>query len=145
MKNILVAVDFSAITQKLLEAAVRVANEDSKVYIIHVAAPDPDFVGYSVGPEYIRDDRADTLHEEHEKLGEFKTSLKSLGVDAEALLVSGPTVETLLDEIKKLEIDFLIIGKKGHSKIHELIMGSVCKNVLSKVEVPMLVIPQPAH
>lgn len=144
MKNILVAVDFSAVTEKLLEAAAKMARKDSKVFIIHVAAPEPDFVGLGVGPDYIRKDRAETLREEHRLLGKYKQQIQKKGVKAEALLVSGPTVETLLAEIEKLEAQMLVIGRKGHSKLYEVIVGSVCKDILGKLKIPVLVIPQPA-
>ena len=141
MKTILVAVDFSPITETLLEAAVKAANPDSKIYIIHVAAPDPDFVGYGVGPDYIRQDRAAELVEEHKLMNEYKQRVLEEGLDAEALLVSGPTVETLLEEIKKLEAELLVIGRKGHSAVYEVIFGSVCKILLEKINIPALVIP----
>jgi nucleotide-binding universal stress UspA family protein len=51
MNTILVAVDFSPVTRLLLQAAERVADVSTKVYLIHVAAPEPDFVGYTVGPQ----------------------------------------------------------------------------------------------
>jgi nucleotide-binding universal stress UspA family protein len=142
MKTILVAIDFSQVSGQLLSAASQIAKPDSKVYLIHVAAPEPDFVGYGVGPEYIRDDRANELREEHKMLNEFKEKLINQGIDAEALLVGGPTVETLMAEIKKLKADFFIIGRRGHSKFYNLVMGSVCKEILPKLKIPTLVIPE---
>ena len=141
MKTILVAIDFSPVTNALIEAALKAANPNSIIYLIHVAAPDPDFVGYSVGPEYIRVDRAEELKEEHKLLSDVKQQILARGVDAEALLVAGPTAETLLAEIKKLDADLLVIGRKGHSKFYEVVFGSVCKIVLEKVNIPTLVIP----
>ncbi len=141
MKTILVAVDFSPITDSLIEAAMRAAKPESKIYIVHVAAPDPDFVGYSVGPNYIREDRAEQLKEEHKLLAEYKDRVLIRGLDAEALLIAGPTVETLLEEIEKLDVNLLVIGKKGHSTLYEVVFGSVCKIMLEKVNIPALVIP----
>jgi nucleotide-binding universal stress UspA family protein len=143
MNTILVAVDFSPVTRLLLQAAERVADVSTKVYLIHVAAPEPDFVGYTVGPQYIRDDRANELREEHRMLSSYKDELIQKGIDAEALLVGGPTVETLLGEVEKLKAELLIIGRKGHSKIFEVIIGSVCNDIMHKLTVPALVIPEP--
>jgi nucleotide-binding universal stress UspA family protein len=143
MNTILVAVDFSPVTRLLLQAAERVADVSTKVYLIHVAAPEPDFVGYTVGPQYIRDDRANELREEHRMLSSYKDELIQKGIDAEALLVGGPTVETLLGEVEKLNAELLIIGRKGHSKIFEVIIGSVCNDIMHKLPVPALVIPEP--
>jgi len=142
MKNILVAVDFSDVTEKLLDTATKMADVDTKVYIVHIAAPEPDFVGFEVGPEYIREGRAETLRAEHRWLADYKAKLVKRGLDAEALLISGPTVESLLKEIDKLKADLLIIGKKGHSRLFEVIIGSVAKEVIHKVKIPTLLIPE---
>lgn len=141
MERILVAVDFSEVTDRLLQAAVQLAGHQTKVYIIHVAAPEPDFVGYSVGPQHVREDRAAQLRVEHRLLGEYKNQLHRQGIDAEALLIAGPTVETLLEEINKLKADLLIIGRKGHSAIYEVLIGSVCRDILEKLPIPALLVP----
>jgi nucleotide-binding universal stress UspA family protein len=76
-------------------------------------------------------------------LSSYKDELIQKGIDAEALLVGGPTVETLLGEVEKLKAELLIIGRKGHSKIFEVIIGSVCNDIMHKLTVPALVIPEP--
>ena len=51
MKNILVTIDFKRNDQLLIDKAFQLAESfDSKLWLIHIAAPDPDFVGYEVGP-----------------------------------------------------------------------------------------------
>ena len=62
MKNILVPIDLSPITDITVEFAARFAKGfGSKIWLVHVAAPDPDFVGFGTGPKYVRDQRADEL------------------------------------------------------------------------------------
>lgn len=142
MKNIAVALDLSNTSNALIEHAKVLARANkAKIWLIHVAAPDPDFVGYDVGPKYIREDRAHTLKQEHEQLGELKNSLTDVGVEAEALLIQGPTVQTLLEEIDKLKIDLLVVGKKGHGLLHRAILGSAFDSIVKKVHVPLLAVP----
>jgi len=142
MKNIAVALDLSNSSSLLIkQAKVMARASDAKIWLIHVAAPAPDFIGYDVGPKYIREDRADTLKKEHKALGDLKNTLTDVGVKAEALLVQGPIVQTLLDELDKLEIDLLIIGKKGHGLLHRAILGSAFDAIVKKVHVPLLVVP----
>ena len=72
MKNILVTIDFDKSEALLLDKAVQMAEAfGSKLWLMHIAAPDPDFVGYDVGPQYIRDSRAEDLRQEHRKLQEY--------------------------------------------------------------------------
>ena len=142
MKNILVALDFSPATDVLMEQAYQYGKAfNAKVWLIHVAAPDPDFIGYEVGPEYIRENRAETLKKEHKTLADYKATLIAEGIDAEALLIQGPTVETLFERIEKLNADLLIIGKKGHSMLHKAFIGSIFSSVVKKSEIPVLAIP----
>ena len=64
MKNIAIALDLSNSSTVLIEQAKVLARaNDAKIWLIHIAAPDPDFIGYDVGPKYIREDRADILKE----------------------------------------------------------------------------------
>jgi nucleotide-binding universal stress UspA family protein len=142
MKNIAIALDLSNSSTVLIEQAKVLARaNDAKIWLIHIAAPDPDFIGYDVGPKYIREDRADILKEEHKKLGKLKNTLTDVGIDAEALLIQGPIIQTLLEEVDKLEIDLLVIGKKGHGLFYRAILGSVFDSIVKKVHVPLLAVP----
>ena len=51
MKNLLVNVTLEEKqTSRLIEHAISIAEKfSSKIWLIHIAAPDPDFVGYEVG------------------------------------------------------------------------------------------------
>jgi nucleotide-binding universal stress UspA family protein len=142
MKNIAIALDLSNSSTVLIEQAKVLARaNDAKIWLIHIAAPDPDFIGYDVGPKYIREDRADILKEEHKKLGKLKNTLTDVGIEAEALLIQGPIIQTLLEEVDKLEIDLLVIGKKGHGLFYRAILGSVFDSIVKKVHVPLLAVP----
>ncbi|MCT4625253.1 MAG: universal stress protein [Schleiferiaceae bacterium] len=142
MKNIAICIDFSSQTQTLIDAAIPLGEQlKAKIWLIHIAAPEPDFVGYSVGPDYIREDRAETLKEEHQFLGEYKDQLKTNGIDCEALLIQGPTVETILNEVEKLNIDVLVMGKTGHGALHKMLIGSTFDAVIKKAQIPVLAIP----
>ncbi len=142
MQNILVPIDFSEATDKILNMAKNQAKAfHAKVWLIHVAAPDPDFVGYDVGPQYIRDNRAENLKEEHQKLHDLSQTLNHDSIECDPLLVQGPTSKTILDESKKLSCDLIIIGSHGHGIWHEMLVGSVCDDVVKKSKIPVLVVP----
>ena len=80
MKNIAIALDLSNSSTVLIEQAKVLARaNDAKIWLIHIAAPDPDFIGYDVGPKYIREDRADILKEEHFRLMKNKAIVCNIG------------------------------------------------------------------
>ena len=142
MKNILVGVDFHEHTDKLLAVARSLGRAfQAKLWLVHAAAPDPDFVGYSVGPQYIRDSRAEELKEEHRNLAGMVESLKENGVEAEGLMIAGATVEVILEESKKLDIDMIIAGHHEHGLLHQAFFGSVSMEILKSADKPVLIVP----
>lgn len=141
-KNIMVAVDFNDSIGELMGYAESMAQQyNSKIWVLHVADPEPDFVGYEPGPQYIRDIKAEEYREEHRNLEDICKNFITDEVHAEALLIQGSTVETVLEEAQKLNIDLLIVGTHKHSFLHNLLQESVSMELLKKAEIPMLTIP----
>lgn len=142
LKNIMVAVDFNDSIGELMVYAESLAQKfGAKIWVLHVADPEPDFVGYEPGPQYIRDIKAEEYREEHHNLQEVCKNFISEEIQSEALLIQGSTVETVLDEARKLNIDLLIVGTHKHSFLHNLLQESVSMELLKKAEIPMLTIP----
>ena len=138
----MVAVDFNDSIGELMIYADNFAQKfDSKIWVLHVADPEPDFVGYEPGPQYIRDIKAEEYREEHHNLQEICKNFLSGKVESEALLIQGSTVQTVLEEAKKLQIDLLIVGTHKHSFLHNLLNENVSMELLKKVDIPMLTIP----
>lgn len=142
MKNILVTVDFEESNHLVVEKAAEIAGKfDAKLWLIHIAAPDPDFVGFEVGPQYIRDSFADDLRKEHQLIQSYSQSLKNRGIRAEGLLIQGPTVEMILLEAEKLQIDLVVLGHHRHGMLYQIFVGPVDTAVISRSKVPVMVVP----
>jgi nucleotide-binding universal stress UspA family protein len=142
MKNILVAIDFNKNEALLIDKAIQLAEAfDSKLWLTHIAAPDPDFVGYDVGPQYIRDSRATELRKEHKLLKEYTLTLKNKGVNAEGLLVQGATIEMIIEESKKLNVDLIIAGHLKHGFLYNALLGSVSAEIIKESKIPVLIVP----
>jgi nucleotide-binding universal stress UspA family protein len=146
MKNILVPIDFSAVQNNMVSIAGDLAKaQGAKLWLVHVAAPDPDFVGFKVGPEYVREQRADILRQEHQDIQAIAAHLKDAGISAEALLVQGPTTDTLLEVAQKVSADLIVIGSHGRSAIFRAFVGSVSEQILKESKVPVMVVPTPGR
>ncbi len=142
MKNILVALEMNKGDERLIEqATILGAKFEAKVWIIHVAAPDPDFVGFDAGPTYIRKTLANDLRDEHKDLQKYAQDMTSNNITAESLLVQGPTVETIFHEAVKLECDLIILGSHKHGFFRSIFGEDVAKQVINKSTVPMLIVP----
>ena len=142
VKNILVAIDFSPVTLQAIAKAAEIACSFScKLWLIHVAAPEPEFVGYDTGPPSKRDWRAKTLREEHRELQNQAAELRNSGIDVTPLLIQGSTVETIIQEARKLEADLIVLGSHGRSSLYKTLVGSVSEGVIRQASCPILLVP----
>ncbi len=140
--KLLVAVDFCDSSQKIFEHVRELGKGvNAKIWLLHVAEPDPEFVGYEVDSPEMRYVVARRFHKEHQQLQQLGLKLRSEGMDCVALLVQGPTVETILREIEKLSVDIVILGSHGKGILRQLLVGSTSEGVIQKSSVPILIIP----
>ncbi len=140
--KLLVAVDLSESTQTIVEKVEEMNKEcPAKVWILHNAEPEPDFVEFKVDPLAARDSLAKRFHVEHRQLQEIADRLRKAGMDATALLVHGATVETILKEASDLDVDMIVVGTHGRGAMYQLLVGSVSEGVLRRSEYPILVVP----
>lgn len=138
----LVALDFSDSTSDVIKQAEKLAVAFSaKLRVLHVAEPDPEFVGYGVGPQNVRDSLAKIFHKEHQKLQQICSELRTEGVVCTGILAQGQTAETIINESKKLSVDIIVIGSHGKGLAHNLFLGSTSKEVLHKSNIPVLLVP----
>ena len=144
MKNILVAIEVnnSDLMNRMLADASKLAIAfNAKCWLIQIEAPEPDFVGYEAGPQYIRDLRADEIRESHSALQQQTALLKAKGVNVEGLTIQGPTEEMIRLEVDKLGIDLLILGNKNHGLLHSIFIGSVTDDLIKESKIPIYLVP----
>ena len=141
-EQILVPLDFSDATDAVLATARRLANAlDLPLMLIHVAQAEGDFIGYQVGPQYIRDHVAEELWDQHEALEKLQQHLAADGIEAVAMLVPGDPGRKLVEEIDRLGPELIVIGSHGHGALYHLLTGSVCQAVLQHAACPVVVVP----
>lgn len=140
--KLLVGLDLSEFTDKIVNSAESLATAlSARVWLIHVAEPDPDFVGWEAGPQTVRDDVAKKFRDEHRQIQKIASRLRSSGLDTTALVVQGVTVEKILEEASKLNADLIVVGSHGRGLAYQLLVGSVSEGILRESECPVLIIP----
>ena len=140
--KLLVAVDLSESTEIIVDKVEEINREyPVKLWILHNAEPEPDFVEFKVDPLAARENLAKKFHNEHRQIQEIANRLRKAGLDATALLVHGATVETILKEAADLDVDMIVVGSHGRGAMYQLLVGSVSEQILHKSPYPVLVIP----
>lgn len=143
MKTLLVPVDFSPVTERVVRAAGELAAElKGKVVLLHVASPDPEFVGYETGPQSVRDSVARHLHDEHLALKDLE-KLAAVAGGVSSFLVQGMTVEKIISEAARHKADLIVMGSHGHGMLRHLLVGSVTEGVLREASCPVVIVPPP--
>ena len=142
MKNILIGIDFHEDTDNLIDKTYQLIKpHGAKIWLLHVISISAEMVNFEMGYGFIRDYRADELNLENEILNDYVDKLKKRGINAEGLLVQGPTIDTILDESQKLSIDMIVFGHHTHSFMYNLFFGSTSTDIIKKSDIPVLVIP----
>lgn len=140
--KLLVAVDLSESTETIVRTAEGIAKSlQAEVWLVHIADPEPDFVGLDAGPQSVRDDIAKVFHNEHRQLQKIADSLREAGIETTALLLQGATAKKILDEAAKLAVDMIVVGSHGRGAMLQMLVGSVSEGVLRKSTCPVLVVP----
>jgi nucleotide-binding universal stress UspA family protein len=142
MKRIIACIDFSPVSEAVIKCATAIARAfSSTIALLHVADPEPDFVGFRPGPEVARDARAESFRDHHRRLQEYAQSLRSQGLDADAFSIQGSTIDTILNRIDHLHADLLVIGITPHGVLYRALIGSTTEGILRRSPVPILAVP----
>ena len=142
MESILATLDFSPVADAVLAQAVAMSERlGARLWLIHVAAPEPEFVGYEAGPQTVRDQRANELREEHRTLQHRADELRARGLDVTALLIQGHPIEKIVEEANRLGVGMIVMGSHGRSGLARLVLGSVSEGVMRRAPCPVLIVP----
>lgn len=143
MKNLLVPIDFSDMTERVVARAGDVALAfGSTVRLLHVAAPDPSIASSRMWPQEVRDELAKELLSEHGEIEDYAELLKARGIEAKALLARGDIADTILEFAEKTETDLIIVGSHRKGAFAELLPRSVVKGLLRRTLCPVMVVPE---
>ncbi|MBT3201971.1 MAG: universal stress protein [Phycisphaerales bacterium] len=147
-KTILVPIDYSDVTDALLEEARRLALAfDATLHLVHAALAEPAFYSpYEVGmgTAYLREDKPEIM----------RTAASHLAATAEACRADLPVVTTalldghpargIMEEARRVRPMMIVLGSHGHGALYHLLAGSVCQYVIKHAECPITIVPSRA-
>jgi nucleotide-binding universal stress UspA family protein len=140
--KLVVAVDFSDVTPRLIETArAQVAGREARLWLVHVVEPEPDFVGYEAGPDVVRDQVAHEMRDERHQLEVLAKLLRADGLDVTPKIVQGPTVDAILGVADDQDADLIILGTHGRGVVYQMLVGSTSEGILRNTTRPILLVP----
>jgi len=73
-------------------------------------------------------------------LAQLKTEFRDKGIQADAHVVYGPVVKSILTTAEEMDVDIILMASHGLSGLPRTFYGSVTAGVLQKIDRPLLII-----
>ena len=143
--KVLVALDLARSTPAVYrEARVWARRLAAELLLLHVADPDPDFIGYGARSENLRLAAEHKLRNSRQQLEALAIELRKDGLDANALLVQGAAAEAILREAGNFHADAILMGVHARGPVKEPFIGATARQILHEAGRPVILIPPPA-
>lgn len=149
MKSILVAVDFSDVSDRVVARAGEIAKAlGAKVWLMHAVTDTSYISGMGDVPvAWTVSDAELPRHfpSEMGRLRDMTATMQDLGIDAQHLLVSGAAIERILEAAEEREVDMIVMGSHGHGALYELLVGTVSEGVMRRTDRTVMIVPSVAQ
>ena len=145
MKKILIPVDFSEYTEKIIEEGKKMAQAfNSDIVLLYI-------VNENIGEYHCNtESKKESLLEpflEHERkqaeedMKKWGASLSGVNGEVETVVLSGSVTDEILKYINETDIDFVLMGSHGMgSTFYRTLVGSIANSVIHHSEKPVLLI-----
>jgi nucleotide-binding universal stress UspA family protein len=141
MKSVLAPVDLSAAAADVVsEAGALAGNVGGKVLLLHVVAPPAVINEYAAESERLAEEET---REAERRLEHWRQRLRGLGTDAEATVLHGPPVATILEEAARTDAQYIVMGSHGHGALYNFFVGGTAGGVIHKATCPVVIVPGP--
>ncbi|KAF1050089.1 universal stress protein [Xylophilus sp.] len=141
MSNILLAIDGSAYTKKMLAYLAAhdalLAADNNTYTVLNVQSALPNRARGALGKEVVESYYADEAAKVVNPVVKF---LARHGIEAKVITKVGNAGETIAKTADGCRYDLLVMGSHGHGALGTLVLGSVTNQVLARSKVPVLLV-----
>jgi len=161
MKSILVPIDFSDVTSRVIDLARQLAKAlDAEIHLVHVKeltrnafgagtlgyglAGMPELApmsgvpvpGFESMPQPIAENE-----DQKSRLARWQKEIAQDGVRVTLHQPTGAVAEEILKEADAVSADLIVMGTHGHGAMYNFLVGSTTKGVLKHSTRPVLLVP----
>jgi nucleotide-binding universal stress UspA family protein len=141
MKTILAPIDFSRITDAVVDEAVTLAKAvDGRVVLLAVIQPPVVMSEYAAMMD-IAELTAAGERNAARQLELLEQKLKPRGVNTECVQVVGAPATHIVEQAAKFDSDYIVMGSHGHTAFYDLLVGSTTHGVLKRARCPVVIVP----
>jgi nucleotide-binding universal stress UspA family protein len=143
MKTFLVPVDFSSITERVIDSALAFARAfGGKVVLLHIVqTPVIATAEYALPAEVIQEAVTVSKSASQKKLAGYAELFQKAGIECTSKTLIGAPVPLIRDEATKANADFVIMGSHGHGKLYDFLVGSTASGIIKKTKCGVIIIP----
>lgn len=140
MKKILVCLDFSEISNSVVDEACSFAEKTGAALKLVYVSPYRDHKNTHVVDNQAKETSLKMI-KENQKMKNFENICKERGVEVKSSILSGGIVDAICEKAKEYDPNFLIIGSETTNAAVHMIKGSVGAGLLKKLKLPLLLVP----
>lgn len=137
IKNILVPVDFSANSKKILESGEYLAGKfGAGLFVVFVVQSLDDYSGFFVPHMPVAKFEEELVKGAEQKMESFLAGVTVV----EAKVLSGDVGEEILGYADQKDIDLIVMGTHGYKGLERIMFGSIAERVVKSAPCPVMTI-----
>ena len=137
VNKVLVPVDFSENSKKILEAAGYFSGKcQAQLHVVFVVQSFDDYSGFFVPHMPVAKFEEEMVQAAEEKMENFLAGQKNI----ESKVLVGDVAEEIIHHAEESAIDMIIMGTHGYKGLEKVMFGSVAEKVVRSSPCPVLTI-----
>jgi universal stress protein A len=145
-KVILVPVDFSNVTERVVDEAAKLARMlHARVVLMHVTEPTTGVVDYAAIVVAVAQVNEAAVKFSVQRLGELERRLTDDGVEAVSVQVTGTPLSEIMEQARVVAANYIVIGSHGHTAFYDLLVGGTAHGILKRAACPVVIVPAPVE
>jgi len=155
MNQILIAVDFSDVTGRVIEKGSEIAKAFGVgVTLMHTEPPDQGYIyydaGYSPGGAVsfmneidpgLEESRQEKVKNDKHALDVLKKQVEAMGVEVDTFLIEGEVSAQIVSKAVSSDAGMVVIGNHRHGKLYKFLFDDIGTTLTNKATCPVLVVP----
>ena len=142
MKTVLAPIDFSSVTNAVVDEAAALAKAfHGRVVLLTVIQPPVVVTEYASWMDNIGEITAAGEKHAAREIAKLEERLAAECVSTESVQLVGAPVAHIVQQAESLGADYIVMGSHGHKALYDLLVGSTTHGVLLGARCPVIIIP----